>query len=79
MSIPIFEINPILIAAAVIPAVYLLIRVERADRLEKESGRLLGSLILYGIIATAIAEVLEYVGISILDMIFEEETAMWWA
>ena len=42
MSIPIFEINPILIAAAVIPAVYLLIRVERADRLEKESGRLLG-------------------------------------
>ena len=77
MSIPIFEINPILIAAAVIPAVYLLIRVERADRLEKESGRLLGSLILYGIIATAIAEVLEYVGISILDMIFEEETILY--
>ena len=77
MSIPVFEINPILIAAAVIPAIILLIRIEKADRLEKESPRLLASLVLFGIIATAIAEILEMIGITVLDTIFEEETVLY--
>ena len=38
--------NPILIAAAVVPAVFLLIRVYRTDRLEPEPSGLLLSLIL---------------------------------
>ena len=77
MSIPVFQINPILIAAAVIPAIILLIRIEKADRLEKESPRLLASLVLFGIISTAIAEVLEMIGITVLDMFFEEETVLY--
>ena len=47
--------NPILIAAAVVPAVFLLIRVYRADRLEPEPSGLLLSLILRGVFATVIA------------------------
>ena len=66
-------LNPILIAAAVIPAVILLIRVERADRLEKESPRLLMSLVLYGIIATSIASLLERLGMAALEWLFPEQ------
>ena len=51
--------NPILIAAAVVPAVFLLIRVYRTDRLEPEPSGLLLSLILRGVFATVIAMVLE--------------------
>ena len=54
--------NPILIAAAVVPAVFLLIRVYRADRLEPEPSGLLLSLILRGVFATVIAMVLEELG-----------------
>ena len=39
-----YYLNPILIAAAVIPAVALLVRVYRADRLERESRAMLLSL-----------------------------------
>jgi len=66
----VFTVNPVLIAAAVIPAIVLLIRVERADRLEKESTGLLVSLVLFGIASTAIASLLERVGMAILDSIF---------
>ena len=52
----------ILIAAAVIPAIYLLIRVYRADRLEKEPTGLLVSLVLLGIVSTALAGVAEALG-----------------
>ena len=34
-----FYTNPILIAAAVLPAIFLLVHVYRADKLEKEPGR----------------------------------------
>ena len=51
--------NPILIAAAVVAAVFLLIRVYRTDRLEPEPSGLLLSLILRGVFATVIAMVLE--------------------
>ena len=70
-------LNPILIAAAVIPAVILLIRVERADRLEKESRGLLLSLVLFGIVATAIASLGERLGMALLDAFFEEESVLY--
>ena len=54
-----FYTNPILIAAAVLPAIFLLVHVYRADKLEKEPASLLISLVLYGIAATFIALVLE--------------------
>ena len=48
-------LKPVLIAAAVIPAIYLLIKVYRADHLEKEPFGLLLSLVLLGIVATGLA------------------------
>ena len=62
--------NPILIIAAVVPALALLIKVERADRLEKESRRLLLSLVLYGIVSTAIASLGERLGVALLERLF---------
>ena len=65
--------NPILIAAAVIPAIVLLVKVEKADRLEKESRGLLLSLVVFGVIATAIASLGERIGIAVLERLFPEE------
>lgn len=73
----VYNIDPILIAAAVIPAIVLLVKVERADRLEKESRRLLVSLVLFGIASTAIASLLERVGMTILDTVFEYESTLY--
>ena len=69
--------NPILIAAAVIPAVILLIRVNRADRLEKESSRLLLTLVLFGAISTAIAALGERIGMSVLGRLFPENSLIY--
>ena len=52
----------LLIAMAVIPAAVLMRYVYRSDHLEKESPRLLGRLVLQGIIATAVAALLEMIG-----------------
>ena len=59
--------NLLLILAAVIPAAVLLIQVYRADRLEKEPPGLLLSLVLCGVIATAISSLLEQAGVWLLD------------
>lgn len=67
-----FYTNPILIAAAVLPAIFLLVHVYRADKLEKEPAPLLISLVLYGIAATFIALVLERAGSFLLGLWFEE-------
>ena len=66
--------NPILIAAAVVPAVFLLIRVYRADRLEPEPSGLLLSLILRGVFATVIAMVLEVLGSALLGSVYAENS-----
>ena len=62
-----FYANPILIAAAVIPAIVLMVKVYQADRLEKESPGMMLSLVFFGIIATALAMVAERLGIMILS------------
>lgn len=67
----------ILIAAAVIPAVWLMIRVYRADRLEKEPARLLIRLVILGVIATALAGVTEQAGDMLLMSIFPEENILY--
>ena len=69
-----FYTNPILIAAAVIPAVFLLVHVYRADKLEKEPAPLLISLVLYGIAATFIALLLERFGSWLLGQYFPENS-----
>ena len=60
--------NPILIAAAAIPAIILLNYVYRKDRLEKESPRLLISLVILGVVSTALAVVAERAGSFVLGL-----------
>ena len=72
----IFMVNPILIAAAVIPAVILLVRVERLDRLEKESTGLLLSLVVFGVVSTSVAALGERIGIAVLNRLFAQESVL---
>ena len=58
----------VLIAAAVIPAVFLMIRAYRADRLEKEPPRLLWNLAIAGVLSSLIALVAERVLSAVLDL-----------
>ena len=51
--------NPILIAAAVIPAIFLLVQINKADKLDREPVGLLVSLVIQGIISTALAVLTE--------------------
>ena len=52
----------ILIAAAVIPALWLLIKIYRADRLEKEPVGLILLLLVLGILSTVLASLTEQIG-----------------
>ena len=72
----VFTVNPILIAAAVIPAVILLVRVERLDRLEKESTGLLLSLVAFGVVSTSVAALGERIGIAVLNRLFAQESVL---
>lgn len=67
-----FTTNPILIAAAVIPAVWLLLYIYRKDRLEPEPPKLLLRLVLSGILSTLAAIVLELLGGWILSALLPE-------
>ena len=71
--IPIIMLNPYtwLIISAVVPAIYLLIYVYRKDHLEKEPTGLLLSLVILGIISTALAEFTESLGIALLPYLVE--------
>ena len=64
--------NPILIAAAVIPAIFLLIQVNKADKLDKEPPALLFALVVRGIISTSLAMFTEEIGTAILDGLWPE-------
>ena len=56
---PVLTYHFILVAAAVIPAVFLMIKVYRSDRLEKESPRLLMNLVKAGVLSSLLALVEE--------------------
>ena len=70
-----FNLFPV--AAAVIPAVFLLIKVYKADRLEREPTGLIVSLVILGIISTSVAGFLEQIGISVLKIAFEENSLIY--
>jgi len=63
-----YMMNPVLIAAAVIPAAVLLFYVYKSDKLEKESPRILVSLIIYGVVSTFLAMITERLGSWILSL-----------
>ena len=67
-------VNPFLIAAAVLPAVFLMLRIYRADRLEPESPRFLVSLVAMGILSTITAMILESIGDPLAARIAPTET-----
>ena len=67
----------LLIAAAVIPAVLLMIKVYRSDRLEKEPPALLGRLLIVGILSALIALVSERVLGLVLDLTVTENVTLY--
>ena len=62
----------VLIAAAVLPALWLLFRIYQADKLEKEPIGLIVKLVLYGILSTILAVVIEQVGDVVIAYFFPE-------
>lgn len=72
-----FYLNPILIAAAVIPAVVLLVKVYKVDHLDKESPRLLWNLVVRGVIATVFAMLTEWMGEFVLSSFVQEQTVLY--
>ena len=62
----------LLIAMAVIPAVFLMVYIYRHDRLDSESPQLLGSLVLLGIVSTLAASLLERVGEGLLSRLISD-------
>ena len=69
--------NPVLIAAAVLPALYLLYCIYQADRVEKEPAGLLVSLAISGIIATFLAMVTESIGYMFVSGVFWEGSVLY--
>ena len=69
--------DPLLIAAAVIPAVWLLVKVYRADRLEREPIGLILLLVVFGALSTALAMVTETIGEYALQTVFSENSLIY--
>lgn len=67
----------ILVIAAVIPAAFLMFKVYRSDRLEKEPPAILWRLTKAGIFAALIALVLERIGSALLDLMVRENSALY--
>ncbi len=59
----------IYLAAALLPAIYLMRKVYGMDRVEKESGSLIGKLIFMGVLSAIASIVLETVGDNILSAV----------
>lgn len=73
-----FSGSLILIVAAVVPAFLLLRFIYRSDRLEAESGKLIGRLVLMGVISTFIAIMCEKLGGAILGLIFRRPNTLYY-
>ena len=74
---PLQNCNLVLIAAAVIPALFLMVKVYQSDRLEKESRSLLWQLVKAGVLSSLIALVEERVFSYLLGMAVEEDTVLY--
>ena len=66
----------ILIPAAVIPAVWLLIKIYRADRVEREPIGLILSLVFLGILSTGMASLAEQLGTSLIEHVFPDNSRL---
>lgn len=70
----VFRFNFLLIAAAVVPAIFLMVRVYRSDRLEKESPALMRRLAAAGILSSLLAMVEERIFEGILSLFGDESS-----
>ncbi len=74
---PFLSYNFILIAAAIIPAVILMVHVYRSDHLEKESGNLLWTLVKAGVFSTLVAIFFERIFSALLGSLFSPESTIY--
>ncbi len=74
---PYLVYNGVLIAAAVIPAIFLMVKVYRSDRLEKESPYMIWNLVKAGVFSSLLALVEERVLSAVLDMTVPYESEMY--
>ena len=72
-----FPAKPILTAAAVIPAIVLLVKIYKADKLDKEPLGLLIALVFWGAVSTTLAVFTEEVGTGILDALWPEDSLLY--
>ena len=73
----IFSTKPILTAAAVIPAIVLLVKIYKADKLDKEPLALLIALVFWGAVSTTLAVFTERLGTGILDALWPEDSLLY--
>ena len=73
----IFYLNPFLIAAAVLPAFFLLVRINRADKVEQEPRGLLIMLVIFGAVSTAAASIAERAGMFALSLFMSGDSLLY--
>ncbi len=69
--------HTILILSAIIPAIFLIVKVYKLDKLEKENPIFILLLILSGIFSTVIAMVLEELGTYILSLYYDQSSLIY--
>lgn len=74
---PIMKFNVILIISAVVPAIFLMVRIYRKDKLEKENGRFLWNLVKAGIFSSLIAMISEKILVTLLGKIFDPSSEVY--
>ena len=74
---PILTYNWLLIIAAVAPAVYLMVKVYKLDRLDKESPMMLRSMVTGGILSSLLAMIIERVLSLLLGIFVPAGTALY--
>lgn len=67
----------LMVAVAVIPAIFLMYKVYKSDKLERESDKLLLKLAIAGILSTLLAIVEEELGCGVLQNIIDENTVLY--
>lgn len=74
---PILTYNWLLIIAAVVPAIFLMVKVYKLDRLDKESPMMLRSMVTGGILSALLALVIERILGLFLDFLVPAESMLY--
>lgn len=74
---PFLSFNAVLIIAAIVPALFLMLKVYKSDKLEKESNYLLWNLVKVGIFSSLLALVEEKILFVLLDLTVPQESVLY--